>query len=58
MCGNGTELYHWRGRLVVRKHFFSLKVVKEYYRLPREVIDESSLSVFKKPLDNTVNNML
>ena len=57
-CGNGSKLRHGRFRLDVRKHFFTKKVIKHGNRLPREVVDAPSLSVFKRHLDNALNNML
>lgn len=45
-----------RFRLVIRKHFFT-KRVKDWNRLLREVINASGLSVFKRHLDNVLNNM-
>ncbi|KGL98675.1 hypothetical protein N301_02560, partial [Charadrius vociferus] len=55
---NGSKLHQGRFRLDIRKHFFTMRVVKHYKRLPREVVDVLSLSVFKRHLDNTLNNLL
>ena len=56
--GNGSKLYQGSFRLDIRKHFFTERVVKPCNRLPREVVDAPSLSVFKRHLDNALNNML
>ncbi|KFQ15771.1 hypothetical protein N330_08435, partial [Leptosomus discolor] len=53
-----SKLHQGRFRLDIRKHFFTEKVLKCWNRLPREVGDAPSLSVFKKHLDNGLNNML
>ncbi|KAK4806876.1 hypothetical protein QYF61_012597 [Mycteria americana] len=58
MHGNGSKLHQGRFRLDIRKHFFTESVVKRWTRLPREVVDAPSLSVFKRHLDIALNNML
>ncbi|KAK4832990.1 hypothetical protein QYF61_027014 [Mycteria americana] len=55
---NGSKLCQGRIRLEIRKHFFTERVVKQWNRLPRDVVDAPSLSVFKRHLDNALNNML
>ena len=57
-CGNGSKLCQMRFRLDIRKHFFTEQVVKHLNRIPMEVVDAPNLSVFKKHLDNALNNML
>jgi len=37
--------------------FFTRRVVKHWNRLPRELVDVPSLPVFKRHLDNALNNV-
>ncbi|KFP63583.1 hypothetical protein N322_06768, partial [Cariama cristata] len=37
--------------LDIRKNFFTVRIVKRWNRLPRELVDSPSLEVFKKRLD-------
>jgi len=56
--GNGSKLHQWRFRQDIRKHFLTERVVKHWNRLPREVVDTPSLTMFKRHFDNALNNML
>ena len=47
-----------RFRLSIRKHFFTVRIVRHWNRLLREVVDTPWLSVFKRHLDNAINNTL
>ncbi|KFP96856.1 hypothetical protein N329_13212, partial [Haliaeetus albicilla] len=54
---NGSKLHQGRFRLDIRKHFYTERVVKPWNSFPREVVDAPSLSVFKRHLDNALDNM-
>jgi len=58
MRGNGSELPQGRFRLDIRRHFFTERVVIHWNRLPGEVVDAPSPSVFKRLLDNALKNVL
>ena len=49
--GNRLRLHQWRFRLDIRKNFFTKKVVKQWNRLPWEVVVSPSLGVFKRHVD-------
>jgi len=42
----------------MRKKFFTMKVVKHWNRLPREVVEASSLETFKARLDGALSNLV
>ena len=56
--GNDSKLRQWMFRLDIRRHFFTERVVKHWNRLPREVVDAPSLSVFERHLDNALSNLV
>lgn len=56
--GNSTKLCQERFRLVVRKHFFTVRVVRHWNRVPSKGLMPSCLSAFKRHLDNNLGNML
>jgi len=56
--GNGFKLKQGRFRLDGRKNSFTVRAVKHWHRLPREVADAPSLETFKVRLDGALSNLI
>jgi len=55
---NDFKLKECRFRLDIRKKFFTMRVVKHWNRLPREVLEAPPLETFKIRLDRTLSKLV
>lgn len=56
--GTGFKLGEGRFRFDIRKKFFTLRVMRHWNVLVREVVDVSSLEVFKVKLFGALSNLV
>lgn len=56
--GNGTKLEMGGFSLDVGRKFFSMKIVRAWDGLPKEVVEASSLRPLKIRLDGTLSNLI
>ncbi|KFP78881.1 hypothetical protein N310_02987, partial [Acanthisitta chloris] len=55
---NGFKLKEDKFRLDIKKTFFTVRVVRHWHRLPREVVDVPTLAVYKARLDESLSNLV
>ena len=58
MKGNGYKLEEGRFILDTRKKFFTVRMVRQWNRLPSEVVGATSVEVFKARLDGALSNLV
>ena len=56
--GNGFKLGQGRFSLDIRRKFFTQRVVTRWNRLPKEVVDASSLKAFSTRLDVALGSLV
>ena len=58
MSGNSFKLKESIFRLNIRKKFFTVRVVRHWNRLPRDVVEALFLETFKIRLDQAQSNLI
>jgi len=55
---NGFKLEEGIFRLCIRQKFFTMRVMRHWHRLPREVVDVPSLETLMVRLDRALSNLM
>ncbi|NXV54296.1 KLHL8 protein, partial [Molothrus ater] len=55
--GNGFKLREHRFKLAIKQKFFTVRLVKTWNRLPREVVNVPSLEMLQVRLDSAISNL-
>lgn len=58
MRRSGFKLKKGKFRLDTRNKFFTVRMVRHWYRLLREVVDAPSLEMLKATLDGALSNLV
>ena len=56
--GDSVKMDHRKFHTKIQKNFFMVRVMEHWNRLPREVVESSSLEAFKACLDTYLGNLL
>jgi len=56
--GNDFKVIVGRFGLAIQKKFFTMRVVRRWNRLPREVVDAPLLGVLKASMDRALSNLV
>ena len=56
--GNGFKLKESRFRPAIAKKFFTMRVMKHWHRLPREVVGVPSLETFKVRFNGALSSLV
>ena len=56
--GNGFKLEEGRFRLNIRKKSFTVRVVRNWNKVPHKVVNTPSLEAFKARLDGALSNLV